>query len=116
MDNGASRHITRSGELFTNMTRGPKDVNVELGDKAKYAVEGNGSIEFQMDSSGIMEVNEVLYVLGLEKNFLLVSTMEDGVLEVNFTRVEVVVGPKRTNFNKKHVIDRREGDLYLLSG
>jgi len=30
-----------------------------------------------MDSGGIMEVNEVLYVSGLEKNLLSVSTMED---------------------------------------
>jgi len=56
VDSGASHHMTRS-----------RDVHVELGDKGKYATKGTGSINFQMDSSGIMDVNEVLYVPGLEK-------------------------------------------------
>lgn len=74
------------------MTKESIDVNVELGDKAKYAIKVTGSIEFQMDSSGTMEVNEVLYVLGLEKNLLSISTMDDRGLEVSFTVGEVVVG------------------------
>lgn len=79
VNNGASRHITGSWDFFTTVTRGPRDVNVALGDKANYLVKGNGSIEFQMDSGGIMEVNEVLYVPSLEKNLLSISAMEDCV-------------------------------------
>eukprot|EP00253_Pinus_taeda_P024505 PITA_24505 len=108
--------MTGSRDFFTNMTKGRRDVHVELGDKAKYVVEGTGSIEFQMDSGGIMEVNEVLYVLGLEKNLLLVLVIEDRGLEVCFTGDEVDVGPKGTDFNKKRVIGKRERDLYLLRG
>lgn len=66
-----------SQDSFTSMTKGTKDVNVNLGEKAKYAVEGDRSIEFQMDSSGIMEVNKVLYVRGLENNLLSILAMED---------------------------------------
>ena len=69
-----------------------------------------------MDSSGIMEVKEVLYVLRLEKNILSVLAIEDRGLEVNFTGGEVVVGPRETNPNKKRVIRRRDMDLYLLRG
>jgi hypothetical protein len=40
---------------------------VELGDNTRYAVEGIGSIQFQLDSGSLMEVKEVMYVPGLEK-------------------------------------------------
>jgi hypothetical protein len=50
---------------------------VELGDDAKYAVKGEGTILFQLESGGSFEAHDVLYVLGLKKNFLSVSVMED---------------------------------------
>ena len=58
---------------------------MELGDNDKYAVEGIGNIQFQMDTEDLMEVKEVMYVLGLEKNLLLVLAMEDRGLDVSFT-------------------------------
>ena len=39
-----------------------------------------------------MEVNKVLYLLGLEKNILLVLAIEDRGLEVNFMGAEVLLG------------------------
>ena len=42
--------------------------------------------------------------------------MKDRGVAVNFTGGKVVVGPKRSNFNKKQVIGRRGRDLYLLRG
>lgn len=69
-----------------------------------------------MDSSGIMEVNEVFYVSGLEKNLLSISTIQDGGLEIIFTGGEMVVGPSGTDPDKKRVIGRREKNLYLLTG
>jgi len=46
MDSGASHHMTGSHEFFTNMTKGPRGVNVKLGDEGKYAVEATRSFEF----------------------------------------------------------------------
>jgi hypothetical protein len=60
-----------------------------------------------------MEVKEVK--LGLEKNLLSVSTMEDMVLEVNF-RGEVAVNPKGADPSMRQVIGNRESKLYLLRG
>jgi hypothetical protein len=42
---------------------------VELGDNAKYAVKGEGTILFQLESGGSLEAQDVLYVPGMKKNF-----------------------------------------------
>lgn len=52
-----------SQDDFTNMTMEPRYIHVELGDNSKYVVEGTGSMEFQMDTCGIMEMSEVLYIV-----------------------------------------------------
>jgi hypothetical protein len=53
--------------------------HVELGDDAKYAVKGEGTILFQLESGGSLEAQDVLYVPKLKKNFLSVSVLEDRV-------------------------------------
>ena len=91
-------------------------MRVDLGDNTKYIVEGIGSMEFQIDSGGVMEVNEVLYELGLDKNLLSISAIEERGLKVNFKGGEVDVGLKGTNPSKKQVIGRRENNLYMSRG
>jgi len=46
VDSGASCHMRESQDIFTNMTKKPKDIHVEIGDNTKYAIEGNGRVEF----------------------------------------------------------------------
>ena len=48
---------------------------MDLGDDAKYAVKGEGTISFQIESEGSFEAKDMLYVLGLKRNLLLVSIM-----------------------------------------
>jgi hypothetical protein len=57
---------------------------VGLGDDAKYAVKGEGTITFHLESGGSLDAHDVLYVPGLKKNFLSVSAMEDKGLFVTF--------------------------------
>jgi hypothetical protein len=61
-------------------------VHVEIGYDAKYAVEGEGTIMFQLKSRGSFDVHDVLYVPYLKKNLLSVSTMEDKGFGINFQR------------------------------
>jgi hypothetical protein len=48
-------------ELFNNLTK-DSGIHVELGDDAKYAVKGEGTILFQLESSGSLEAQDMLYV------------------------------------------------------
>jgi hypothetical protein len=67
------------------------DVHVELGDDAKYAVKGEGTIMFQLESGGSLDAQDVLYVPGLKKNFLSVSAMEDKGFFITFQRGKVLI-------------------------
>jgi hypothetical protein len=57
---------------------------VDLGDDAKYAVKGEGTIFFQLELGGSLDAQDVLYVQGLKNNFLLVSAMVDKFLSLIF--------------------------------
>jgi hypothetical protein len=48
-----------------------------LGDDATYPVTRMGSVSFSMPSGDVLDIDDVLYVLGLMKNLLSVSTMID---------------------------------------
>jgi hypothetical protein len=55
-----------------------------LGDDAKYAVKGEGTITFHLESGGLLDAQDVLYVPGLKNNFLSVSAMEDKGFSITF--------------------------------
>jgi hypothetical protein len=70
LDNGASRHMTEAWELFISMIESDSDVHVELGDDVMYALKGEGTIMFHLESRGLLDSQDVLYILGLKKNLL----------------------------------------------
>lgn len=57
-----------SHDIFTIMAKENRDLHVELGDNTKYAVEGIGNIQFQLESSSLIEVKEVMYVSCMHHN------------------------------------------------
>lgn len=79
-------------------------------------MDGIGSVQFCLDSGGLGEVKEVLYVLGLEKNLLSILVMENKGIKVCFTRGEVFVRLKGANICMRQVIGNREKNLYFLGG
>jgi hypothetical protein len=46
LDSGASRHMTEARELFNRLSKEDSKIHVELGDDAKYAVRGQGTVQF----------------------------------------------------------------------
>jgi hypothetical protein len=94
LDSGASCHMTEERELFNNFSEGDSSLHVELGNEAKYAVRGQGTVQFQLESGGSFDAQEVLYVPGLKKNLLSISVMEDKGYEVNFRRGHVFIRPE----------------------
>jgi hypothetical protein len=90
--------------------------HVELGDDAKYAVKGEGTILFHLESRGSFDAQDVLYVPGLKKNFLSVSAMEDMGFFFTFQRGKVLIHPEKSSPDTTMVIGVREGTLYRLQG
>jgi hypothetical protein len=60
------------------------DVEVVLGDDWEVKVVGCETVSFQRESLPPMYLTEVLYVPGLKKNLVPVSTIEERVYEVLF--------------------------------
>jgi hypothetical protein len=89
---------------------------VELGDNAKYAVKDEGTILFQLESSGSLEAQDVLYVPRLKKNLLSVLVMEDKSFVVMFKKGQVLICPKEASPDTTVSIGVREDNLYKLQG
>jgi hypothetical protein len=54
-----------------------------------------------------MVFRDVLYVPGLKKNLISVSTIEDGVFEVSFRDGQVLIHPKGSSITSARVIGTR---------
>jgi hypothetical protein len=77
IDSGASRHMMGDQARVSNLNEKKTSYKVELGDKITYPVEGFGQASIKLESSNHVHLRNVLYVLGLEKNIVLISCLED---------------------------------------
>jgi hypothetical protein len=57
-------------------------------------MKGQRAVQFQLESGGSFDAQELLYIPGLKKNMLSISVMEDKGYEVNFWRGRVFIRPK----------------------
>jgi hypothetical protein len=73
---GVREHLTDLTEMG--------NVEVVLGDDREVKVVGSGTVSFQRESLPPMTLKEVLYVPGLKKNLVSVSTIEEKGYEVLF--------------------------------
>ena len=84
IDSGASSHMTGQKRFFTDLQEGGTGIHVEQGDNARYRVQGVGTISFERESGKPLSFVDVLYVPGLTKNLISVSTLEDKGFQVKF--------------------------------
>jgi hypothetical protein len=110
IDSGASRHMTAVREHLTDLTR-CGDAKVVLGDDREVKVAGCGTVSFRRESLPPMTLTEVLYVPGLKKNLVSVSTIEEKGYEI-FFRDEQVLFPKGSSITSTKVIGTRHERLY----
>jgi hypothetical protein len=103
-------------DLFNSFLEDDSDLHIQLGDNTKYAVQGQGTMQFQLKSGGSFDVQEVLYVPGLKKNLLSISVMEDKGYEVNFWKGQVFIRPEGASPDIVMRIRVRDGNLYRLQG
>jgi hypothetical protein len=108
--------MTKERELFSSLRESDADLHVKLDDDVKYVVKGEGIVMFQPDLGGLLDVQYVIYIPNLKKNFLLVSTMEDRGFFVTFQRGWVLVRLEKAIPNNTVVVWVREGTLYRLQG
>ena len=59
-------------------------IQVELGDDSIYPMIGIDTLSFKMPSSNVLELHDVLFVLGLKKNLLFYLTITNLQRKVDF--------------------------------
>jgi hypothetical protein len=108
LDNVASLHMTEARELFNSLTESDTNLHVKPVDDAKYAVNGEGIVMFQLDSRGSLDAQDVLYIPGLKKNFLSVSAMNEKGFTVTFQRGKVLIHLHKSILDNAVVVGVRE--------
>jgi hypothetical protein len=75
-----------------------------------------GESTYKLDSGTPMRMKDVLYVPGLTKNLLSISTLDNKGSMVAFIDGEVLMWPKGKTIEDAVVIETKEGGLYKLKG
>ena len=86
VDSGASRHMTAVREYFSELSESGIDIEVVLGDDIIVRAVGVGTLTFDKEPKPPLKVSDVLYVPGMRKNLISISTLEDKGYEILFNR------------------------------
>jgi hypothetical protein len=108
IDSGASRHTTGSRDHLTNFVKKETHLHVFLGDDARYNLKWVGTSTFQLDSDMQLQLSEVLYVLGMKRNLVSISSLEDKGYKVTFSEGRVLEWHKDSHINSAKVIGVRK--------
>ena len=86
------------------------------GDDYQYPIKGMGEDPYKLDSGKCMKMKDVLYLPGLKKNLLSISTLDKKGFKVAFVDGEVLMWKKGKTIDDAVVIGVEEGGLYKLKG
>jgi hypothetical protein len=106
--------MTRLREHFSDLRDTEVRIEISLGDERVVRVAGVGTVAFQRDGMPPISFTDVLYVPGMKKNLISVSTLQDRGLEVTFRGTEVLIHPWGSSPALGQVIGVREGKLFRL--
>jgi hypothetical protein len=111
IDSGASSHMSGVREHFTDLTKFVIKLEIVLENNTIVRAVGRGTVSLRPP----MLFRDVLYVPGLKKNLISVSTIQDRGFEVSFRGEEVLIYPKGSSITSARVIGTHDGKLYRLS-
>ena len=106
--------MTGFKESFVRLSEHESPHKVKLGDDYQYTIKGSGESSYKLDSGKSLTMKEVLFVLGLKKNLLSISTLDAKGMRVAFIDGQVIIWPKGKTIDDTIVIGEQEGGLYKL--
>eukprot|EP00253_Pinus_taeda_P011899 PITA_11899 len=71
--------------IFNTLEEKDLLIRIKMGDEGKYHVSGEGTVVFQRDHGSPLTLSNVMYVLGLKKNLVSISMLEDKGYDVVFS-------------------------------
>jgi hypothetical protein len=114
IDSWASSHMTGVQEIFSNLRGAEVRIDISLGDNRVVTVAGIGTVSFRRENLPPISFTNVLFILGMKKNLISVSTLHDRGFEDSFRDTEVLIYPRGSSIDSGQVIGVREGNLYRL--
>jgi hypothetical protein len=104
--------MTGIREHFYDLRDTKVRIEISLGDDRVVRVAGVGTTAFQRDGMPPISFTDVLYVPGMKKNLILVSTLQDRGLQVTLIDTDVLIHPRGSSLALGQVIGVREGKLF----
>jgi hypothetical protein len=118
LDSGASRHMTGMRFVFLSFSEIGSGNYVGCGVSTRHvlAVEGVGSVRFQLESGGYLELAEVLYVPELSMNLLSVSSFEIDGCGIVFSQGLAYLYPEGISYDPCVLLGVLSKRLYRVLG
>ena len=91
---GASNNMTWQKKNMSKHEENNSPWKVTLGDYYQYPIKGIGESSYKIDYGTTMNMKEVLYVLGLNKNLIYISILDKKGYRVAFIYGQVIIWPK----------------------
>ncbi|MCO5594985.1 hypothetical protein L7F22_049020 [Adiantum nelumboides] len=119
-DSGASRHITSRKDLFCSLDAALAGKKVTCANNASYLIKGVGKILITISNGSDLCLPDVLYVPGIKKNLLSVSSLAKNDLRVIFEDDRYIVRDRENGYslittctleNGLFVLDRYEKQI-----
>ena len=116
IDSGASKHMIVFKESLSCLKQKESPHKVMLGDDSQYPIKWLREASYKLDSGKPMKMKDVLYVPGLKKNLLSISSLDKKSFRVSFVDGKVLMWTKGKTINDAVEIGVEEGGLYKLKG
>ena len=103
-------------ESFEKLSKHNSPHKVNIGYDYQYPIKGSGESFYKLDSGKSIKMKDVLFVPGLKKNILSISSLDEKGMRVAFVDIQVLMWPKGNTIDDVVVIGEQEGGLYKLKG
>ena len=91
VDSGASVHMTCNKNWYANFKETQNGASIYLGDNRAHQIKGYGDIPMTLPNGTVRHIRNVVYVLGIKKNLISMSTITDQNLKVEFFKNYCIV-------------------------
>ena len=98
-------------ESFVILLEHESPHKVKLEDDYQYPIKGSGESSYKLESGNSIMIKDVLFVPGLKKNQLSISTLDAKGMRVAFIDGQVLMCPKGNTIDDAVVIGEQEGGL-----
>jgi hypothetical protein len=89
---------------LSKLTEKDSSLQVVLGDNSKHAIKDVGEASLQLDLGNPLSIKDILFIQGLKKNLLSISSLKDKGFRVAFVDGQDLLWLKNSSINKATVI------------